>query len=275
MPEMPEVETVRRGLTAGLAGRTLVDITVHRGDLRRPVPPDFAARLRGRRVVTIDRLAKYLLIRCAGDVVVIGHLGMSGRVVMRPQGTARQTHDHIVFALDDDREVAFNDPRRFGLMDLCATAAVMDHPLLAHLGVDPLAADFDDRLVTRAFAARRAPLKSLLLDQRIIAGIGNIYACESLYHARLSPRRSGGSIGPLRAARLVDAVKQVLSKAIAAGGSSLRDYVQTSGELGYFQHGFAVYDREGAPCPRHADGHVIRRIVQGSRSTFFCPACQR
>jgi formamidopyrimidine-DNA glycosylase len=274
MPELPEVETIRRGLALSIEGRRITAVTVRRGDLRRPVPEDFVRRLGGRRVEAVGRRAKYLLIGLDSGETVIAHLGMSGRLYAR-NGGAHAPHEHLVFAFDDGTELVFNDARRFGLFDLAPTEAVADHVLLRHLGPDPLGPGFDGGVLSAALAGRRAPIKALLLDQRMIAGLGNIYACESLYRAGISPRRSGASVAGARAHRLAEAIAAVLEDAIAAGGSTLRDYVQASGELGYFQHSFKVYARAGESCPTAAEGHVVRRIVQSNRSTFYCPLCQR
>jgi len=276
MPELPEVETVRRGLAPKLEGHRIARITVRRGDLRFPLPADFATRLEGRCVETIGRRGKYLLFALDDGQVVIGHLGMSGRLFARPEaGAAPEKHDHILFVTDDGVEIVFNDVRRFGLFDLTQAAALDDHPLLRDMGPDPLGNDFSGPVLSAALAGRRSPIKALLLDQHLVAGIGNIYACESLYRAGISPKRLGASGAGARAERLVPAIKAVLGDAIAAGGSSLRDYVQASGELGYFQHAFSVYGREGEPCASGAPGHCVKRIVQAGRSTFLCPKCQR
>ena len=275
MPELPEIETVRRGLAPWLEGRVIARVEVRRGDLRWPLPRDFASRLAGRRVETIGRRGKYLLFALDDGTTVIGHLGMSGRLFARPAPGPPATHDHVIFTTAEGAEIVFNDARRFGLFALAETAALDDHPLLRHLGPDPLGNRFSGAVLTAAIAGRRAPIKALLLDQRLIAGIGNIYACESLFRARISPRRSGAAVAGVRAERLAGAVKDVLAEAIAAGGSSLRDYVQVSGERGYFQHAFQVYGREGEACATGKRGHRVRRIVQAGRSTFFCPGCQR
>jgi len=276
MPELPEVETVRRGLTPVLEGRRFARITVRRGDLRRPLPADFADRLVGRQVTGIDRRAKYLLIHLDDGQTVIGHLGMSGRLnITAANGHVPATHDHILFETGDGTLIVFNDTRRFGLMDLAETDRLDDHPLLAHLGPDPLGNSFNGPALHQAIASRRSPIKALLLDQTVVAGLGNIYVCESLFRAGISPRRQGTSIGRPRADRLAEVIRDVLDEAIRAGGSSLRDYVQTSGELGYFQHSFRVYGREGEPCATDTPGHVVQRLVQSGRSTFYCPKCQR
>lgn len=276
MPELPEVETVRRGLTPILAGRRLRRVVARRADLRRPLPDRFAARLEGRRVLELVRRAKYLVWRLDDGQALILHLGMSGRVAIHPGAPPPPgPHDHVDFETDAGVLVRFTDARRFGLMDLCPADRLDRHPLLAGLGPDPLAPDFDAAALAARFAGRRAPLKAALLDQRLIAGVGNIYACESLFRARLSPRRRAASLAGRRADRLAKALRDVLDEAIAAGGSSLRDHARPDGELGYFQHRFQVYDRAGAPCPRTGCAGTVRRIVQSGRATFYCGDCQR
>jgi formamidopyrimidine-DNA glycosylase len=280
MPELPEVETVRRGLAPVLVGRRLVDVAQRRSDLRSPLPARFAERLRGRRIEGIDRRGKYLLIRLDGDEVWLAHLGMSGRFCIDGEDApALGAHDHLVILTEDDLRIRFHDPRRFGYMDLMPAGALDAHPQLAELGPDPLGPAFDADYLAARLAARLTPLKAVLLDQRVVAGMGNIYASESLFRAGLSPTRTAATIPGRRAERLVAAIRQVFEEAIAAGGSSLRDHRRPSGELGFFQHRFAVYGRAGEPCPgcdcdtTRTGG--IRRIVQGGRSTFFCGHRQR
>lgn len=280
MPELPEVETVRRGLAPVLVGRRLVDVAQRRPDLRSPLPARFAERLRGRRIEGIDRRGKYLLIRLDGDEVWLAHLGMSGRFCIDGEDApALGAHDHLVIRTEDDVRVRFHDPRRFGYMDLMPAAALDAHPQLAGLGPDPLGPAFGAGYLAARLAGRLTPLKAALLDQRVVAGMGNIYASESLFRAGLSPMRTAATIAGRRAERLVPAIRQVFEEAIAAGGSSLRDHRQPSGELGFFQHRFAVYGRAGEPCPGcHCDvtrTGGIRRIVQSGRSTFFCGHRQR
>ncbi|MPY71575.1 MAG: bifunctional DNA-formamidopyrimidine glycosylase/DNA-(apurinic or apyrimidinic site) lyase [Alphaproteobacteria bacterium] len=279
MPELPEVETVRRGLAAVMAGRTLSRVEVRRGDLRRPLPADFAARLEGRAVVAIDRRAKYLLFRLDDGGVLLAHLGMSGRMVVSPRGAnapvEEARHEHIVFFTGDGARIGFSDPRRFGLMDLTTVAALEDHPLLRHLGPEPLDAAFDGAALGVRLAGKRTPIKAALLDQRVVAGLGNIYVCEALHVAGLSPRRSALTVQGLRADRLATAIHGVLDDAIAAGGSSLRDYVTATGGLGYFQFSWRVYGREGDPCRDEGCGGTVSRLVQSGRSTFYCSRCQR
>ncbi len=282
MPELPEVETVRRGLAAGLVGRTLVRVDQRRADLRIPFPENFARRLEGRTVEAIGRRAKYLLWHFDDGSVLIGHLGMSGRFTVIPPGDAVAArtlppgpHDHVIFDFHDGTRVVFTDIRRFGLMTLAPAGGLEDHPLLRDLGPEPLGNRFDGPTLAAALKGRSCAIKAALLDQKVVAGVGNIYASEALFRARLSPRRKARTVAGERAARLAAAIREILSEAIESGGSSLRDYAGTDGELGYFQHRFAVYGREGETCPGCDCGGAIRRIVQSNRSTFFCPARQR
>ncbi|MDX2144318.1 MAG: bifunctional DNA-formamidopyrimidine glycosylase/DNA-(apurinic or apyrimidinic site) lyase [Rhodospirillaceae bacterium] len=279
MPELPEVETVCRGLAHVMQGRRLVRVEVRRKDLRIPFPPGLAKTLTGRRIVRIYRRAKYILMDLDDDHVVIAHLGMSGRMTVIAPGTALEAHDHVVFHTDDGQEVRFNDPRRFGLMTLTTKAALDRHKLFAAQGPDPLLDPFTPEILSAALKGRTTSIKAALLDQRIVVGLGNIYVCEALFRASISPKRKSGTVAGARAAVLVPAIKQVLEEATAVGGSSLRDHVQPSGELGYFQHNWRVYGREGEACT--ASGHPggktapIKRVVQGGRSTFYCPVCQK
>jgi formamidopyrimidine-DNA glycosylase len=280
MPELPEVETVRRGLAERLEGRRLVRVLQNRPDLRFPLPPGFARRLEGRRVLKVKRRAKYLLIEMEDGTILLAHLGMSGRMLVNRREEAKsELHDHVVMETEDGWVVRFNDARRFGMMDLVERASLADHPLLAGLGPEPLDRRFGAAAIEAALRGRATSIKAALLDQRVVAGLGNIYVSEILYRAGLSPRRRAGTVTGVRAERLAAAIKSVLAEAVAAGGSSLKDYVQTSGELGYFQHRWAVYDREGKPCPDcdcdPKRGGGIRRIVQSGRSTFYCPRRQR
>lgn len=276
MPELPEVETVRRGLARRLVGRVLSRVEVRQSRLRIPLPARFAKRLEGRRIVGLARRAKYLLAFLDDGNVLILHLGMSGRLVVStaPQ-PALTRHDHVLFETEDGTAITYSDHRRFGLMTLCAQEALERHPLLAGLGPEPLEGAFDSAALARRLNGKRTALKAALLDQRVVAGLGNIYVCEALYRAGISPRRRAGTVKGDRAARLAGAIKAVLEEAIAAGGSSLRDYVQADGELGYFQHRFAVYGRAGEPCPACDCPGGIRHIVQGGRSTFYCAKRQR
>jgi formamidopyrimidine-DNA glycosylase len=275
MPELPEVETVRRGLALKISGRRILRAELRRADLRRPFPPALAARLGGARIGALSRRGKYILIELDSEGLLLLHLGMSGRVTAGSAALPDARHDHVVLWLDDGTVVRFNDPRRFGLIDYMKSSEAAEHPLLAGLGPEPLEAKFDGPYLAGALSGKMTPIKSALLDQRIVAGLGNIYVCEALFHAGISPRRRAAWVGRRRAGRLATAIQSVLCDAIAAGGSSLRDYVQADGELGYFQHRFAVYGREGNPCPGCDCGGGIRRIVQSGRSTFFCPKRQR
>ncbi|MBI4185153.1 MAG: bifunctional DNA-formamidopyrimidine glycosylase/DNA-(apurinic or apyrimidinic site) lyase [Proteobacteria bacterium] len=279
MPELPEVETVCRGLRPVLEGREIARVLLRRADLRAPFPAGLARRLEGRRVQRIARRGKYMLWHLDDGGALIVHLGMSGRLLVGSPDSPPARHEHLRLITAAGAAVSYSDPRRFGLMAWARAAALDTHPLLARLGLEPFDGGFDAETLSRALRGRRAPIKALLLDQRVVAGLGNIYASESLFRAGISPRRGAGSVAGARAARLVAAIKAVLGEAIAAGGSSLRDHVRPSGELGYFQHRFAVYDREGQPCPgcdcdpTRTGG--IRRLVQGGRATFFCSRRQR
>jgi formamidopyrimidine-DNA glycosylase len=275
MPELPEVETIRRGLTLKMSGRRILRAELRRPDLRRPFPPALAARLDGARIGALGRRGKYILIELDSDGVLLLHLGMSGRVTAGVPGLPDAPHDHVVLRLDDGTVIRFNDPRRFGVLDYIRRGEESKHPLLSGLGPEPLGPEFNSAYLAAALAGKMTPAKSALLDQRIVAGLGNIYACEALFRSGISPRRLAGSIGRGRAARLVEAIRSVLTEAIEAGGSSLRDYVQADGELGYFQHRWAVYGHEGEPCPGCVCGGGVRRIVQSGRSTFFCAKRQR
>jgi len=295
MPELPEVETVRLGLAPVMEGAVIEKATLHRPDLRSPFPPHFARRLAGRRIVALSRRAKYLLADLDDGNVLTMHLGMSGSFRIEAgdgEGQhiagryyhARSTlgaHDHVVFDLSSGARVVFNDPRRFGMMDLLPRAGLEESRHFKGMGIEPLGNAMSGPVIASLFAGRSAPLKAMLLDQKRIAGIGNIYACEAMWRAKLSPTMPAGRLATGsktardKAEHLADAIRDVLNEAIAAGGSSLRDHRQATGELGMFQHSFAVYDREGEPCPRpHCKG-VIRRMVQSGRSTFYCPVCQR
>ena len=280
MPELPEVETVMRGLRARLEGRVIVRAEARRPDLRWPLPGGLAARLTGARVIGFRRRGKYILMRLDGGDSVLLHLGMSGRMVLAPGPPSGSTilHEHLALETDEGWRVGFVDPRRFGMIDLVPTAAEDAHRLLAGLGPEPLDKRFTAALLSAALTGRRTPIKTALLDQGIVAGLGNIYVNEALFRARLSPRRSAHTVSGERATRLVPAIKETLIEAIAAGGSSLRDYVQPDGELGYFQHAWRVYGREGVPCERCPGLPVcagVRRIVQSGRGTFYCPRTQR
>jgi formamidopyrimidine-DNA glycosylase len=275
MPELPEVETVRRGLALKMSGRRILQAELRRPDLRRPFPPALAARLDGARIGELGRRGKYILIELDSDGLLLLHLGMSGRVTAGTAALPDAPHDHVVLRLDDGTVIRFNDPRRFGLLDYVKRGEAAQHPLLAGLGPEPLEAEFNGAYLAGALAGKMTPVKSALLDQRIVAGLGNIYVCEALFRAGISPRRLAASIGRGRAERLASGIRSVLTEAIVAGGSSLRDYVQADGELGYFQHRWAVYGHEGDPCPGCDCGAAVRRIVQSGRSTFFCAKRQR
>ncbi len=277
MPELPEVETVVRGLQARLAGRRFREVTLNRADLRTPLPKGLKAKLEGKRIERVGRRAKYILIHCEDDAVLLAHLGMSGRMVIYEANSTRphEKHDHVVFTLDDGTIVAFNDARRFGMMDHVAAAKLDEHKLLRHLGLEPLGNAFNGPSLAERLAGRNCSIKAALLDQRIVAGLGNIYVSEALYWAKLSPRRKAGTVQGARADALARAIRETLTRAIAAGGSSLRDYVQASGELGYFQHQWAVYGKEGEKCPACDCAQGIRRIVQNARSTFYCAKHQK
>ncbi len=271
MPELPEVETVVRGLRPVLVGRRFARVELHREGLRFPFPDGLVQRLTGATVTGIGRRAKFGLVATDRDDTLVFHLGMSGRMRLDPPEVGK--HDHAVFTLDDGHVVAFNDARRFGSLDLVPTAEIATYPPLAPLGPEPLGPELTPAYLAARFAGRAAPIKPLLLDQRIVAGLGNIYACEALYLAGIDPRRAAGSVSAARLAKLVPAIRETLEASIAAGGSSLRDHAQVDGTLGYFAKSFCVYGREGLPCP---DGRgTVARIVQGGRSTFFCPRRQR
>jgi formamidopyrimidine-DNA glycosylase len=275
MPELPEVETVMRGLDGRLTGRKILRATLHRPDLRWPIPPGFAEALTGAAVTGFRRRGKYMFMRLDSGLSVLIHLGMSGRMVI--DGPAA-LHEHLTIETSDGGRIGFVDPRRFGALDLIATDAEDTHKLVAGLGPEPLGNDFNAPFLAAALAGKATPIKAALLDQTLVAGIGNIYASEALFRAGISPRRLAGGLGAARIERLVPAIRNTLTEAIAAGGSSLRDYVQPSGELGYFQHAWKVYDRAGTPCERCPGPPAcqgIRRLVQTGRASFYCPLTQR
>ena len=283
MPELPEVETVRRGLAPVMEGVVIKTADVNRPDLRWPFPERMAARLTGQKVERLRRRSKYILADLASGESLLIHLGMSGRMLISgdPLGQfvhshpAPEKHDHVVFHMSNGARITFNDPRRFGAMDLLDTATAEQHKLLATIGPEPLGNDFHEAHLIAALKGRNMPIKSALLDQRIVAGLGNIYVCETLYRAGINPTRKAGRISSARVATLVPIIRQVLAEAIEAGGSSLKDFRQADGELGYFQHSFDVYGREGEPCRTPDCNSVIGRIVQSGRSSFYCPTCQR
>jgi len=270
MPELPEVETTVRGLAPVLEGHRLIEVDPRRADLRHAFPLDLRQRLTGATVTSLGRRAKYGLIDTDRGDTMIFHLGMSGRWRIDPEEIGK--HDHLVIETDSGRRLALNDARRFGSVDLVPTADLADFPAFAALGPEPLGPDLTADHLARRFAGRVAAVKVLLLDQRIVAGLGNIYVCEALNVARISPRAPAGSISHVRLVRLVEAIHEVLGAAIEAGGSTLRDYARPDGTLGYFSKQFRVYGREGEPCPC---GGIVKRQVDGGRSTFFCPKCQR
>ncbi|MGE0151945.1 MAG: bifunctional DNA-formamidopyrimidine glycosylase/DNA-(apurinic or apyrimidinic site) lyase [Reyranellaceae bacterium] len=277
MPELPEVETVCRGLAPKLEGARIARLLQRRKDLRLALPARFAARVEGRRVVKLERRAKYILAHLDDGTVWLMHLGMSGRMMVLSHNEAAVTpfdaHDHVVFETDSGWQIRFRDPRRFGLMLLLKPGEAATHKLLRGLGPEPLEEAFTGAVLAGALQGKRTPIKSALLDQRVVAGIGNIYACEGLFLAGLKPGRLAATVQGEKAAKLVAGLKAVLNRAIADGGSSLRDHVQPDGELGYFQTRFSVYDREGQACP--GCGRKVKRMVQAGRSTFYCAHCQR
>ncbi len=283
MPELPEVETVRRGLVPAMEGVVMERVDVNRPDLRWPFPERMADRLTGVRIDRLRRRSKFILADLSSGETLIIHLGMSGRILISgdPLGQfhrdhpAPQKHDHVVFHMANGARVTFNDARRFGAMDLASTETVESHVFLNKLGPEPLGNAFDETYLAAALKGRKTPVKSALLDQRVVAGLGNIYVCEVLFRAGMSPLRQSGRISAEKVAGLVPLIREVLNEAIEAGGSSLKDYRQADGELGYFQHGFRVYDREGAECLTPGCGGRIRRVTQSGRSSFYCPRCQR
>ena len=293
MPELPEVETVRRGLEPAMMGHKISRLDVNRPDLRFPFPVKFRARLEGQRIESLGRRAKYLLADLSSGEVLIMHLGMSGRFTIdnpatqqKPGAFHHQTggsdvHDHVIFHLETGTRIVYNDPRRFGFMDLVSRSELETSRHFKSMGIEPLGNALDGDIIRALFAGKKAPLKAALLDQRLIAGLGNIYVCEALYRAGLSPKRKAGTLSAVRGAMrdkaddLAQIIRDVLTEAVEAGGSSLRDFAQTDGSLGYFQHRFRVYDREGEACSTKACTGIIKRITQSGRSSFFCPQCQR
>jgi formamidopyrimidine-DNA glycosylase len=283
MPELPEVETVMRGLQPSMEGAVIAQAHVNRPDLRWPFPDRMAERLTGARVVALRRRSKYILAELDRGETLLVHLGMSGRMTVSgdPLGQfvhdhpAAEKHDHVVFDMENGARVTFNDPRRFGAMDLIETASLAEHKLLKVLGPEPLGNDFHEEHLIAALKGKNTPIKSALLDQGIIAGLGNIYVCEALFRGQVSPKRKAGHVSAKRVAALVPIIRQVLEDAIKAGGSSLKDFRQASGELGYFQHNFDVYGREGEACRREGCEGIIGRITQSGRSSFYCGKCQR
>lgn len=283
MPELPEVETVMRGLAPAMTGATIVCAAVNRPDLRWPFPPNMADRLTGKRVHQLRRRSKYILADLDSGETLLIHLGMSGRMLVSgdPLGQfvhdhpMAQKHDHVVLDFDNGARVTFNDPRRFGAMDLIQTKDLDHHALIKVLGPEPFSNTFNETYLTQKIGAKKSPIKSVLLDQSIVAGLGNIYVCEVLHKTHIAPQRLAKDVNQNEIANLIPAIRQVLTDAIQAGGSSLRDFRQADGELGYFQHSFDVYGREGQVCKNIDCNHEIQRVVQSGRSSFFCPNCQR
>ena len=287
MPELPEVETVRAGLAPAFANARFARVETRRPDLRFPLPENFAARLEGARVLALRRRAKYLLADLDAGETLVMHLGMSGSFRVEQGGEAATpgefhyergktgAHDHVIFEFESGARVVYNDPRRFGFMDLVATPKLAACKHFAGMGIEPLDGGLDGAALRRLFDGKAAPLKAALLDQKLIAGLGNIYVCEALHRAGLSPRRAAGAVTKPGAARLARAIQEVLREAVEAGGSSLRDHRRTNGDLGYFQHAFRVYDREGAACPTPDCPGTVLRVAQAGRSTFFCAKCQK
>ncbi len=283
MPELPEVETVRAGLAPVMEGQLIARADVNRPDLRWPFPDGMADRLTGAKVLRLRRRSKYILADLNTDETLLIHLGMSGRMLIsghtvgdfHHEHPAPAKHDHVVLHMGQGARITFNDARRFGAMDLMPTDGQNDHWLIRDLGPEPLGNALNDAYLIEKLQTKNTPIKTALLDQKIIAGLGNIYVCEVLYRARIHPARKAARISAARVAGMVPIIRDVLSEAIAAGGSSLRDYRQADGELGYFQHGFQVYDREGDACQTPGCDAEIKRIVQSGRSSFFCPQCQR
>ena len=276
MPELPEVETVCRGIAPLITGSSIVSVVQRRPSLRIPFPQGFSRNREGRMVTGIERRAKYILFTLDNGMVLLVHLGMSGSLVVSESKNIQPgKHDHVIIRFKDGTILTYTDPRRFGLMTLVSKASIKKHPLLRRLGPEPLGRDFTGPILASALSGRKMAIKVAVLDQTIVAGLGNIYACEALYRAGISPRRSANSIKGLRAHRLAIAIRNVLDDAIDAGGSTLRDYVQSTGSVGYFQHKFSVYGCENSPCPNCVCSTGVKRIVQSGRSTFFCSRHQR
>lgn len=293
MPELPEVETVRRGLQPVMEGKRILALRLNRQNLRFAFPDSFSQRLTGRTITAMGRRAKYLMVDLDDGQVLVMHLGMTGRFIIESEGMIKEpgeftqtinrhsAHDHVVFEMEGGARVTYNDVRRFGFMDLIARSAIPTHPLTKDIGIEPLGNELTPTKLAELFAGKTTPLKAALLDQRLIAGLGNIYVSEALFRAGLSPRRAAGSIvrkdgSPTpRAVKLTEEIRLVLQEAIEAGGSTLRDFAHADGSLGYFQHRFKVYDRAGEACPNPRCAGMVERIVQSGRSTFLCAQCQK
>lgn len=272
MPELPEVETVCRGLQPFMEGARFEKVELRRKDLRFPFPRRFSARLEGAEVEAMHRRAKYILVSLSSGETLIMHLGMSGRFMIDDD---EQPHEHVRFSMSNGHEVAYADPRRFGFMDLAKSDGISEHKFFVSMGLEPLGNELSGGKISELFADKKTPVKAALLDQRLIAGLGNIYVCEALFRSGISPKRLAKSVAGKRAERLAPVIRQVLEEAVEAGGSTLKDYAQVDGELGYFQHRFKVYGREGEACVNKSCGAPVKRIVQSGRSTFYCSNCQR
>ena len=275
MPELPEVETVMRGMQPALEGKKLINIEARCDSLRWPIPNNFADRLKGRRVINIARRAKYILWYLDDETVMILHLGMSGRVSITAKRPSKiEKHDHLIFTTEEGAVIRFNDARRFGMVDLSTSGSIFQHKLLRQIGPEPLGNDFNELSLKEMLRGKKTTIKNALLDQRVVAGLGNIYVCESLFRSNISPKRLALNVKGKRLKALSLNIREVLNEAILAGGSSLRDHAQTNGDIGYFQHNFMVYGREGQACKKNGCGNKVNRIIQSGRSTFYCTKCQ-
>ncbi len=275
MPELPEVETVMRGMQPSLEGKKLINIEARCDSLRWPIPNNFADRLKGRRVINIARRAKYILWYLDDETVMILHLGMSGRVSITAKRPSKiEKHDHLIFTTEEGAVIRFNDARRFGMVDLSTSGSISQHKLLRQIGPEPLSNDFNELSLKEMLRGKKTTIKNALLDQRVVAGLGNIYVCESLFRSNISPKRLALNVKGKRLKALSLNIREVLNEAILAGGSSLRDHAQTNGDIGYFQHNFMVYGREGQACKKNGCGNKVNRIIQSGRSTFYCTKCQ-
>ena len=275
MPELPEVETVMRGMQPALEGKKLTNIEARCDSLRWPIPNNFADRLKGRRVINIARRAKYILWYLDDETVMILHLGMSGRVSITAKRPSKiEKHDHLIFTTEEGAVIRFNDARRFGMVDLSTSRSIFQHKLLRQIGPEPLSNDFNELSLKEMLRGKKTTIKNALLDQRVVAGLGNIYVCESLFRSNISPKRLALNVKGKRLKTLSLNIREVLNEAILAGGSSLRDHAQTNGDIGYFQHNFMVYGREGQACKKNGCGNEVKRIIQSGRSTFYCAKCQ-